>query len=165
MPKEGVYLAAGLWHCRRDPHRLSDGRTARNYLAQPLRGVLLPALALAIEACFGCSPSDGTRSVARLATCAEYALLAAFVALNFRRRGAKLLALATALNFAPSSRATAFPCRSRPSSTTIPPWQFDSTGLKRARYPNTRWSAGMRRCGSWAIRFLCSADWPAQAIC
>ena len=29
------------------------GGRARNYLAQPLRGVLLPALALAIEACFG----------------------------------------------------------------------------------------------------------------
>lgn len=36
------------------------GGRARNYLAQPLRGVLLPALALAIEACFGCSPSDGS---------------------------------------------------------------------------------------------------------
>lgn len=77
------------------------GGRARNYLAQPLRGVLLPALALAIEACFGLlakrwEPPCGSAGP----TCAEYALLAAFVALNFRRRGAKLLALATALNFA-----------------------------------------------------------------
>ncbi|HIS91868.1 MAG TPA: DUF5317 domain-containing protein [Candidatus Alectryocaccomicrobium excrementavium] len=79
---------------------LTGGR-ARNYLLQPLRGVLLPALALAIEACFGLLAArwDPARWLG-LATCAEYALLAAFLALNFRQRGVKLLALATALNFA-----------------------------------------------------------------
>lgn len=77
------------------------GGRARNYLAQPLRGVLLPALALAIEACFGLLAKRWEPTLwLGWATCAEYALLAAFVALNFRRRGAKLLALATALNFA-----------------------------------------------------------------
>ena len=79
---------------------LTGGR-ARNYLLQPLRGVLLPALALAIEACFGLLAArwDPARWLGA-ATCAEYALLAAFLALNFRQRGVKLLALATALNFA-----------------------------------------------------------------
>ena len=73
------------------------GGRARNYLAQPLRGVLLPALALAIEACFGLLAKRWEPALwLGWATCAEYALLAAFVALNFRRRGAKLLALATA---------------------------------------------------------------------
>ena len=77
------------------------GGRARNYLAQPLRGVLLPALALAIEACFGLLAKRWEPALwLGWATCAEYALLAAFVALNFRRRGTKLLALATALNFA-----------------------------------------------------------------
>lgn len=79
---------------------LAGGR-ARNYLVRPLRGVLLPALALGVEACFGPLARRWDPEIwLRWATCAEYALLAAFLALNIRRRGAKLLALATALNFA-----------------------------------------------------------------
>ena len=63
------------------------GGRARNYLAQPLRGVLLPALALAIEACFGLLAKRWEPALwLGWATCAEYALLAAFVALNFRRK-------------------------------------------------------------------------------
>ena len=79
---------------------LAGGRL-RNYLVRPLRGVLLPALALLIEACFGPLAARWDPDLwLGWAKCAEYALLAAFLFLNRRRRGVKLLALATAANFA-----------------------------------------------------------------
>ena len=77
------------------------GGRLKNYLVCPLRGVLLPALALGIEACFGpLAERIPPQHWLGWATCAEYALLAAFLILNLRRLGVKLLALATALNFA-----------------------------------------------------------------
>ena len=77
------------------------GGRLKNYLNRPLRGVFLPAFALAIEASFGpLAERFPPRYWLGWATCAEYALLAAFLILNFRRRGVKLLTLATISNFA-----------------------------------------------------------------
>ena len=75
----------------------------RNYLHAPLRMEFLPVLAFALEACFGrIGPMTGLEAAQWLpwAVCAEYALLTAFILLNIRRRGVKLLAVATAMNFA-----------------------------------------------------------------
>lgn len=71
-----------------------------NYLHRPLRALILPIAAFLIEAAFGLlNRLAPPRAWLPIAVCAEYALLAAFIFLNRRRRGVKLLGAATALNF------------------------------------------------------------------
>lgn len=79
------------------------GGRLRNYGKHPLRAIYLPCLAFMIEACFGFLYEFVSLSPDRWlgwAVCLEYALLAAFLGLNWRRRGMKLLSLATLSNFA-----------------------------------------------------------------
>ena len=79
------------------------GGRLRNYLHKPLKWVMLPCLALMLEASFGMIGTALRQPSSvwlKYAVCAEYAILAAFVWGNRRRRGMPLLGLSTALNFA-----------------------------------------------------------------
>lgn len=74
-----------------------------NYLHAPLKMVLLPSAALLVEASFGyLAGIDGLAPADWLcwAVSLEYILLALFMGINWKRRGMKLLAAATAANFA-----------------------------------------------------------------
>lgn len=78
------------------------GGTLRAYADAPLRCIALPALAFLVEALMVHLPEwTGleNRTCLMLAVPLEYALLAAFCLLNFRRRGAKWLLCGVALNF------------------------------------------------------------------
>ena len=81
---------------------LTGGRLS-NYLNAPLKLVLLPCLAFAIEATFGhigkwtSLPPEKWLPVT---VCAEYLLLAVFIWCNRSSRGVKLLGAATVVNFA-----------------------------------------------------------------
>lgn len=71
-----------------------------NYLNAPLRWVLLPCAAFWVEAAFGLLDAYDPALWLCPAVCLEYALLTLFIARNWKRRGMKLLALATLANFA-----------------------------------------------------------------
>ena len=80
---------------------LLGGRLS-NYLNRPLRWILLPCLALLVEASFGFIAARVDVPASRwlgFAVCLEYLLLAAFIGRNWKRRGVKLMGLATACNF------------------------------------------------------------------
>lgn len=80
---------------------LLGGRLS-NYSHQPLKCIALPCLAFLIEASFGVLAERVAGPASRWlgwAVCLEYLLLAAFVWANRRRRGVKLMGLATACNF------------------------------------------------------------------
>ena len=75
----------------------------RNYINDPLNLVFFPVLAFMIEASFG-KLTDITGKPSEIwlpwAVCFEYLLLALFISFNIRRKGMKLLGIATVLNFA-----------------------------------------------------------------
>ena len=81
---------------------LLGGRLS-NYLHAPLDLVLLPSLALMVEASFGWLVAmEGLAPAEWLcwAVCLEYSLLALFILSNWRRKGMKMLCAATVANFA-----------------------------------------------------------------
>ena len=78
------------------------GGRLRNYLRNPLKFVLLPCVALLIEASFGWIDAHiglDTQQWLGWAVCLEYALLGVFIWQNRKLRGVKLLGLATLTNF------------------------------------------------------------------
>ena len=79
---------------------LLGGRLS-NYAHQPLKCIALPCLAFLIEASFGVLAERVAGPASRWlgpAVCLEYLLLAVFLWANRRRRGVKLMGLATACN-------------------------------------------------------------------